>query len=364
MIESVKVVIGANYGDEGKGLVSSCLAKEANDKGHRILTVLFNGGAQRAHTNIEGQVVHGLGAGLIYGSDTFYHEMFLVDPIAIWLEEAHVIIDPRCRVVVPCDVLSNREKEIKRGDKKHGTCGMGIYEACKRSADPTLRIEAKDLFTFPSVLLERLDTIEKIKDVKPDLVYNRENFFRAIVWMRSNCEIMSFQEVLKTNSYNTIIFEGGQGLMLDQLNRGCFPHLTPSSTGVRNITKELAGFNVVPDIYYVSRSYLTRHGAGPIENECRIDEINSNILDATNKPNFWQGALRYGYLNLSSLENRIKKDIADLNSPANINIVYTHLNYTHGKLRTSYEELSDIEKPSFVDRIYGSYNKEEIGVIL
>lgn len=75
-----------------------------------------------------------------------------------------------------------------------------------------------------------------------------------------------------------------QGLMLDQLNRDCFPHLTPSSTGCRNIADDIRTLNPETiDLYYVSRSYLTRHGAGPMNGECTKDEINSGIIDATIK---------------------------------------------------------------------------------
>ena len=127
----VKVVIGANYGDEGKGLVSGCLAREAAIRGNRVLTVFYNGTSQRSHT-FEDVARRLTGAGTPYGSDTFYHQQFVVDPIMLWLSGETPIIDPRCRVIMPCDVLYGqlREKQVQ-----HGSCGFGLFAAVKRSKE-------------------------------------------------------------------------------------------------------------------------------------------------------------------------------------------------------------------------------------
>lgn len=85
---------------------------------------------------------------------------------------------------------------------------------------------------------------------------------------------------------NRAIYEGGQGLLLDQQNVGDFPHLTPSSVGSYNIHNQInqSGAGNV-DVYYVSRSYMTRHGVGPMERECAKEDINTTIVDSTNMPN-------------------------------------------------------------------------------
>ena len=82
----IKVVIGANAGDEGKGLVSGCLARQAQQEHKKALTVFYNGTIQRAHS-FGDNLYHCVAAGVEFGSDTFYHPMFVIDPIALWLKQ-------------------------------------------------------------------------------------------------------------------------------------------------------------------------------------------------------------------------------------------------------------------------------------
>ena len=365
MNKEVKVVIGANYGDESKGLVSFCLAKKAIQQGRKVLTVFYNGGCQRAHT-ADGEIQHCVGAGYTVGSETHYDRMFMVDPIALWLDQAKVSMDPNCRLVLPCDVSNNqrRELEARKTGEDHGTCGMGIFEACKRSLDTKNALFASDIWSFISVY-DRLINIEKKYGYPRDVVYNNENFMRGIEWIRKHCQICSLKESIRMNESDTIIFEGGQGLMLDQANKADFPYLTPSSPGLHNITIRLYMLGVVPELYYVSRSYLTRHGKGPLEGECKKEDINSQIEDRTNEPNPWQGELRYGFINPDTLHKRIRKDISEFNGiRAEKNIVFTHLNYTDGKLAVGPDEFMAIEKPKFIDHVYGSDKKDWMDVMV
>ena len=57
---------------------------------------------------------------------------------------------------------------------------------------------------------------------------------------------------------------------------------------------------------YVTRSYLTRHGNGYLQNECDVSEINQTIYDTTNVWNEWQGSIRYGKLDLNNFPKRIE----------------------------------------------------------
>lgn len=360
MKKEVKVVIGANYGDEGKGLVSYCLAKDAIEHGNKVLTVLYNGGVQRGHT-AAGKVYHCLGTGTAVGSDTFYHNRFMVDPIALWLTNEKPIIDPQCRVVLPCDVLNNRAKESAAGKKRHGSCGMGIFEASKRSANIIHAIYVKDLLE-PFSLFEKLLSINEIYGDSEDALYNTHHFMLAAAYIVSQCEIVTLDKII--NRYQTIIYEGGQGLLLDQANIDDFPHLTPSSVGSRNIHGDIESMTDCADIFYVSRTYMTRHGNGPMENECNKADINPNIIDKTNQPNEWQGSLRFGFLNTKSLYSRIKKDIQEYRCNIKPHLVYTQMNYTDNKLALGYNKLADIELPCFVESIYGSNEKDYMKKIM
>ena len=348
----VKIVVGANYGDEGKGLVSGSLAREAYEKGEKCLTVFYNGTSQRAHT-FKKQAFRSIAGGSLYGSDTFYHKNFVVDPISLWISGTQPNIDPNCRVILPCDVIRNRESEKQRGQNRHGSCGFGLFECVKRSKDPRYVVHFQDL-----MLLQGYTLYKKLKDIETafgpfdDELYNMECLMMAIDKLKTTIRMVSFLE-LREDDYDTIIFEGGQGLLLDQDNEADFPHLTPSSTGNSQIYTDAKYLCSRPDIYYVTRSYMTRHGAGPMEAECSKDEINPIIRDQTNQPNEFQGDLRFGKIDLTSLEYRINTDAEIYNWNKRVNLVVTQTNYTDGKIFTT-QGLQEIPHLIGVNRVWAS----------
>lgn len=348
----VKVVIGANYGDESKGLVSGCLAREAAEKGNKILTVFFNGTSQRAHS-FEGVTRHFMAAGEDYNSDTFYHHMFVVDPIMLWLSKSTPIIDPRCRVILPCDVLYGQEREKLL---RHGSCGFGLFAAVRRSKEKPIYINDWNEW----LKLDKYKLLQDADSYYPytsNEIHNLANFIRAMNWLYENCTIITFEDLMALKKYDTIIYEGGQGLLLSQENIGDFPHLTPSSTGAYNIRNDIEKLNAKVDLFYVSRSYMTRHGAGPMDMEVLKDDINPLIYDEVNQPNDWQGSLRFGRIDMQKLYKRIKGDSALYHCNKTINMVYTHLNYTDGYI-TALDGKTDIVRPDFITNVYGSDRKD------
>lgn len=354
---NVNVVTGANAGDEGKGMVAFSLAKKAVSQNKRVLSVLYNGGVQRGHT-ANGQVVHCTGTGDLVGGSTFYDERFVIDPIALWLTNTKVYIHPLCRVVLPCDVVRNREKEISRGVNKHGSCGMGIYECVRRNADYHSRIYAKDLKDYFSLYNKVESFKNSFANGIENEVYNTDNFMRAVNYVITNCPLVTLDQIV--SDYDTIIFEGGQGLLLDQANLGDFPHLTPSSVGsffINNTIKELRPDST--DVFYVSRSYMTRHGVGPMDAECSKGDINPDIIDSTNIRNDWQDDLRFGYIDTDRLYRRIENDFSRYDN-AKLNMVFTQLNYTDGRIATSKDRFDEIAVPDFVDGLYLSDQKDVI----
>lgn len=357
---NIKVVTGANAGDEGKGMVAFSLAKEAIERNQKVLSILYNGGVQRGHT-ANGQVVHCTGTGDLAGGTTFYDSHFVVDPIALWLTNTRVYIHPMCRIVLPCDVIKNRQKEISRGINKHGSCGMGIFECVKRNKHSQMKLSANDL-RDPFTLYNTINAINRMVGYDLyDEVYNTDNFMRAVDYVLKNCKIVELHDI--ACQYDTLIFEGGQGLLLDQNNVGDFPHLTPSSVGsfnIYNIINNLGAEST--DIFYVSRSYMTRHGAGPMDAECKKEDINPDIVDSTNISNEWQGALRFGYIDMDKLYSRVKSDFSRYNN-AQLNMVFTQLNYTDGKIATGKNKFEYIFVPDYVNGMYLSDQKDVINKI-
>ncbi len=106
-------------------------------------------------------------------------------------------------------------------------------------------------------------------------------------------------------------------------------HTTPSNTGLENPKKVI--YNVFEEneidveVCYVTRTYLTRHGAGPLPSECAKECINPDMTDLTNVPNPHQGTLRYGWLIDKELEERIRKDFGEHVS-WRLSVAVTHTN--------------------------------------
>jgi adenylosuccinate synthase len=333
-------VIGANFGDEGKGRIVDHFAFTAESP---TIVIRYNGGAQAGHTVVtpEGlkHIFHHFGSGTLAGTSTWLSDYFIGNPF-LWSMEnkelidkgikPEIIIHPYMPLSTPYDMLINREVETWRGNKRHGSCGYGIAETVERLCRTPYRTFIKDANTkeFKSI----------IKTIREDYSYKRLRnlgISKPSDWF---CEsIMSdglleqYFEILSTmirlpqkrtkylHKYKTIIFEGSQGLCLDERHR-FYPHVSRSKTGLSNITsicKKLKIKNI--DVVYVTRAYLTRHGAGPLPTE----DNSLQYDDETNTENEWQGKLRFGYLDLDLLAESIKHDIKTSTMNVNANIALT-----------------------------------------
>ena len=129
------------------------------------VVVRFNGGAQAGHTVVtpDGMrhVFHHFGSGTLYGVPTFLSQYFICNPIVFLremadLEKMHVtaavFAHPDCLVTTFADMMINQAKESKRGDKRHGSVGMGIHETIQRSHVDELKITMSDLWNHSSSL--------------------------------------------------------------------------------------------------------------------------------------------------------------------------------------------------------------------
>lgn len=349
----IKVVIGANFGDEGKGLMTDYFCHQSALRGEKCLVVLHNGGAQRGHTVVapdgKRHVFHHFGSGTFAGADTYLSKDFILNPIIFRQEREElesmkaipkVYVNHTCRVTTPFDMILNQIIEESRDNARHGSCGMGIHETMIRdvcnypiemwfdSSDEAKRYYLKEIRNYLSERL--LDFgINKIPDnwkeiVNSDLLI--ENFISELNFMGRNISIR-FDRFIEY--YDCVAFENGQGLLLDQNNTAYYPHLTPSNTGIKNSLEIIAKMSCKPDIEvcYVTRTYLTRHGAGRLDGECDKEEINPDMQDLTNVPNPHQGTLRFARLNEKSMEDRILKDFEPARKyGAKLSLSVTHQN--------------------------------------
>lgn len=339
-MKNIKIVIGANYGDEGKGLVSNYFSNKNS------IIILDNGTAQRGHTvdykDGSRHVYHHFGSGLRKGTKTYYGPEFLIHPMeyareCVELQQQHIVIpagyyDALCKVITPYDMLIDHMTEdyiaIENGEREYGSCGFGswcathrfkhypdsiIYMSEKLKNKEYYEAEMKNVWNKCLAILERrkveLDKLPlKYKDYfnyYSNLHKNlREHFYSDIFYFLTNNSKVAFNDLWKLT--DNFIFEMGQGLGLDH-SVGIWH--TTSNTGLQNpyaLLKDKDDYNA--EVCYVTRSYLTRHGLGPLEESVHKNEINSEMHDETNVHNDFQGSLRYGYLELEEQKARIEND--------------------------------------------------------
>ena len=365
--KEIKVVIGANFGDEGKGLMTDYFCAKLAETHDGVLDIRHNGGAQAGHNIVtpdgKQHVFRHFGAGsFVDGVSTYLSEEFILNPIIFCQElkelrdlglDPAVYVNKNCRITTPCDMIINQVLETMRGEKRHGSCGLGIDETVRRNQG-TFGLRVND------ILKSNIDTIRcVIKEIQRSyvLLRLREHGWEQIIEpYRSYVDsdiifrnyIAQLQEMMRNviavdnsilNSYSAIVFEGAQGLLLDQDNFIFAPHLTSSKTGSYNPKKMLIDRGLQKEsieVCYVTRPYFTRHGAGPFPSECeKSDILSEDIVDKHNVTNEFQGTPRYGYFDSSLFSSATIADMAQFAigyDDVHVAIAITHLDETDNRL--------------------------------
>ena len=332
------VIIGANFGDEGKGLFTDW---QVSQSGSGTLVVRHNGGAQAGHTVItpEGKrhVFGHFGSGTFCGATTFLSRHFVCNPLLFLRERAKlerlglvpdIAVDILAPVTTPYDMMINQIVEDSRGVARHGSCGVGFGETLERQEQAGFRLTVRDMSNAKRLrdirdiwMPRRLAAlgITTLPDIWKERIANEtilEGYLEAAHAFLNH--IHPVGPHFLANWPGPVVFEGAQGLLLDQ-NSPFFPHVTRSSTGLTNAVAlaEDAGIEGL-DVIYATRSYLTRHGAGPLPGELP-DKPYPGITDPTNAPNLYQGHLRFAWLNLDLLETSILQDLASARTRMDIN---------------------------------------------
>lgn len=341
MNETVKIIVGAGYGDEGKGAtVAHFIAQDPNAN---WAVVRFNGGAQAGHTVVDQRtntrfVFHHFGSGSLQGAATVFGSKFLIEPLQFIREREELyritgrVLQtyalPSALIQHPVDMLLNQLQELQRGNKRHGSCGTGIFETIKRNEKleyslsyseaalmSSVEIDRWVRFIFDSYLEERLVELKATKFAKQKL---RSNVTESLIRGAVNVMVRAVNGIQPHTEIPNVkfIFEGAQGLNLSMNNMKDFPHLTPSDTGVSNAVADAGALGIPLNTLqpvYVTRTYATRHGAGPLAHEGDLitseDGIGlSYIQDETNVRNDWQGVFRCAPLDLNVLFSAIATD--------------------------------------------------------
>ena len=350
-------IIGANYGDEGKGLATNYFTREGKN-----LVVRHNGGAQSGHTVEVGDkrfVFHELSSGSFNAADTFWDSTYHPDlyvlqkecesfkQLAGFLPRIYAAQD--VKITTLDDVLLNCFKESQ---SRAGSCGMGIWECvCRNSSGYGITVQEVQSLSVAEL-------IQKLTDIRNNYTLPRLAAYSTMYGSAKGGEyfgdlhnpqmISNYAAALKENlsyvtivdnlgvllhMYDNVVFESGQGLLLDgDLDT---EHGTPSKTGLYNVINRLNALGGIhlDEAVYVTRTYLTRHGRG---NFVSIHDEISGITDQTNGFNEWQEDMRYGsFSSVESLACRVERDCMQSYAQQRHN-VKPHLFVTHADAHTGH----------------------------
>lgn len=302
----IKIVLGTLFGDEGKGNTVQWLCKKAISEGKGPLVVRYSGGPQAGHTVRHNGITHvcsSYGSGVLLGVPTLYIGG-LIDPLCVAnekkaLEDKGVKVPPlfaseEVPLITPYDV-ADQQKWAEYNP--HRTCGKGVMSAVLRE---------NDFFSEYCINVSELSTEGKIHNALQDVAYYykaRDKSFDVSLeilnrWEKSALKLGKSIRKYNVTDYDVFIFEGTQGLLLDA-EYGYYPYITSTKVGLNGIPE---CYLYDAEVYLVSRTYITRHGAmgereGKWFREDRQIDIPATKLE-TNVTNEFQGdfitALWYG----------------------------------------------------------------------
>ena len=277
------VVIGAQWGDEGKGKVVDYLSEHAD------VVVRFQGGTNAGHTVQVGEeeyILHLIPSGIVHAdTQCLIGNGVVVDPPELLKEmkgleergislEGRLWVSERAHVIMPYHKLMDSLDERLMGSKKIGTTKRGIGPAY---ADKAARVGIRMLDLLnPGYLKERLEATVRLKNLIIKEFFNEKGFDYQELYQQA----LSWGEELKPFIANvpdkmrgfiaegkTVLFEGAQGTMLD-IDYGTYPYVTSSHTTIGGV---FAGCGVNPtaveEVIGIAKAYTTRVGGGPFPTE-------------------------------------------------------------------------------------------------
>jgi adenylosuccinate synthase len=279
------VVVGAQWGDEGKGKIVDWLSERAD------VVVRFQGGANAGHTLVVGNIEYKMSllpSGVVRpGKLSIIGNGVVVDPWALVAEidemrKKGLAISPdtlrladNAALILPSHGALERAREERRGDRKIGTTGRGIgpaYEdkvgrravrVCDLADPEALEDRVDDLLLTHNALLRGLDAAEfdrrellaSLRQVAPKILP-----YAAPIWRL-------LDEARRAG--RRILFEGAQGAMLD-VDHGTYPFVTSSNALAGQAA---AGSGIAPSavgyVLGITKAYTTRVGAGPFPTELK-----------------------------------------------------------------------------------------------
>ncbi len=316
------VIIGTQWGDEGKGKIVDLLAEYAD------YVVRFQGGNNAGHTmvvNGKQFISHLVPSGILQGKTCFIGNGMVVDPGVLiseidYLTSKGIEVGPdrlkiseKAQVIMPYHKAIDNGREKMKGDKKIGTTGRGIGP-CYEDKATRRGIRFADLIDTED-FREKVETISKEKNFylkeflsaeAPDcegIIKQYESYAEKLEPYVTNISVSIYNGIRKGKQ---VLFEGAQGTHLD-IDHGTYPFVTSSNTVSGNACcgagigpKEISG------VLGIVKAYTTRVGSGPFPTEL-FDEVGERIQKTGAEFGATTGRKRRcGWLDMVILRNSVR----------------------------------------------------------
>ena len=310
------IVVGAQWGDEGKGKVVDYYASQAD------IVVRFNGGANAGHTIVSGgkkfafhhvpsgvlypDKINIVGNGVVLEPKKFFEELSQLDAVGI---TPNIKISPRTHLVMPYHIALDGAEEGKKGALAAGTTKRGIGP-CYSDKAARFGIRVGELLQ-PALFKEKLHTMHtlKVKLLKEvygvDFTQTEEEIYKQYTeygkklapFVAETGEILGDALAKKKK----VLFEGAQATMLD-IDHGMYPFGTSSNTSAGGAcTGSGIGPTAIDEVVGVVKVYTSRVGSGPLPTELN-DETGQAIRDKGGEYGTTTGRpRRIGWLDLPTL---------------------------------------------------------------
>ncbi|MEW6446942.1 MAG: adenylosuccinate synthase [Bacillota bacterium] len=284
------VLVGAQWGDEGKGKVTDFLASQAD------IIVRFQGGNNAGHTVVVGDKefkLHLLPSGILHSDKTcIIGNGVVIDPAVLVAEiegleqrgvkMARLLISERAHLIMPYHLLQDAAEENRKGNGRIGTTGRGIGPAYM---DKAARIGIRMVDLFDADMLRRLEENVAFKNNLFARVYGTEGV--SVEELQRACQ--AYAEKLGRYVADTgavlhqaisegknVLFEGAQGTLLD-IDHGTYPFVTSSNpTAGAACIGTGVGPRAINAVMGIAKAYTTRVGGGPFPTELK-DELGETI---------------------------------------------------------------------------------------
>jgi len=365
------VVIGAQWGDEGKGKVVDLLSADAQ------VIVRFQGGNNAGHTLVVGgekTVLHhipsgilhpgklcAIGPGVVIDPEVILREIDALRARALLADDRDLRLSGSAHVIMPWHRALDRAREESRGGGKIGTTGRGIGPCYEDKAART-GIRLADLLDG-EVLREKIARALPEKNVLLARLYGKDELRAEEILdshlahgERLRCHVDDIPGVLARaeKEARSILFEGAQGALLD-VDHGTYPYVTSSSTVAGGAcTGTGIGPTRIDTVVGITKAYTTRVGAGPFPSELqdavgnRLQQVGQEFGSTTGRPRRcgWIDtvALRYA-VRVSGIDGFVlnKLDVLSGIHPVKIAVAYRVGGETIHEFPTSVKRLEACE---------------------